>query len=125
MLQEARAFQSSPAFADVRRSQQTAEHRLARLVQLGIRQARDVGRTKTLFQLAMAAAVANLTLLAAVDATYLLPVAAVALLTLLGVALTAVTASPSPALGRARPYVLQPVSGPSRSTGTTAFRPAF
>ena len=40
------------------------EHRLARLVQLGLRQARYVGRTKTLFQLLMAAAVANLTLLA-------------------------------------------------------------
>jgi hypothetical protein len=33
-------------------------------VQLGIRQARYVGRTKTLFQLLLAAAVANLTLLA-------------------------------------------------------------
>jgi hypothetical protein len=33
-------------------------------VQLGIRQARYVGTTKTLFQLAMAAAVANLVLLA-------------------------------------------------------------
>jgi hypothetical protein len=41
------------------------EHRIARLVQLGIRQARYVGRTKTLFQLCLAAAVANLTLLAA------------------------------------------------------------
>jgi hypothetical protein len=40
------------------------EHRIARLVQLGIRQARYIGRTKTLFQLLMAAAVANLTLLA-------------------------------------------------------------
>jgi hypothetical protein len=40
------------------------EHRIARLVQLGIRQARYVGRTKALFQLLMAAAVANLTLLA-------------------------------------------------------------
>jgi hypothetical protein len=34
-------------------------------VQLGIRQARYFGRTKTLFQLGLAAAVANLTLLAA------------------------------------------------------------
>jgi hypothetical protein len=41
------------------------EHRIARLVQLGIRQARYFGRTKTLFQLCLAAAVANLTLLAA------------------------------------------------------------
>jgi len=41
------------------------EHRIARLVHLGIRQAHSVGRTKTLFQLCLAAAVANLTLLAA------------------------------------------------------------
>ena len=40
------------------------EHRLARLVQLGVRQARYFGRTKTLLQLLMAAAVANLTLVA-------------------------------------------------------------
>ena len=39
------------------------EHRIARLVQLGIRQARYFGRAKTLFQLLLAAAVANLTLL--------------------------------------------------------------
>ena len=37
---------------------------MARLVQLGIRQARYRGRVKTLFQLLMAAAVANLTLVA-------------------------------------------------------------
>ena len=37
---------------------------LARLVQLGVRQARYFGRTKTLFQLLMAAAIANLTLVA-------------------------------------------------------------
>jgi hypothetical protein len=40
------------------------EHRLARLAQLGVRQARYFGRTKTLFQLLMAATVANLTLVA-------------------------------------------------------------
>ena len=41
------------------------EHRLARLVQLGIRQARYFGRAKTKFQLYLAATVANLTLVAA------------------------------------------------------------
>lgn len=41
------------------------EHRIARLVQLDIRQARDVGTPKVRFQLLMAAAVANLTYLAA------------------------------------------------------------
>jgi transposase len=64
LLQAARAFQASPAFGEYRALRQVAEHRLARLVQLGIRQARYVGRRKTRFQLLMAAAVANLTLLA-------------------------------------------------------------
>ncbi len=64
LLQEARAFQASPAFAEYRRRRQTVEHRIARLVQLGIRQARDVGTPKIQFQLLMAAAVANLTYLA-------------------------------------------------------------
>ena len=40
------------------------EHRLARLVQLGIRQAHYFGRVKTRFQLYLAATVANLTLVA-------------------------------------------------------------
>jgi hypothetical protein len=64
LLQEARAFQKSEAFAPYRRWRQVAEHRLARLMQLGIRQARYFGRVKTLFQLLMAATVANLTLVA-------------------------------------------------------------
>jgi transposase len=63
LLQEARALQASPAFRDYRSRRQAAEHRIARLTQLGIRQARYFGHPKTLFQLAMAAAVANLTLL--------------------------------------------------------------
>jgi len=41
-----------------------AEHRLARLVQLGILQVRQFGRGRTKFQLYLAATVANLTLLA-------------------------------------------------------------
>jgi len=64
LLQAARALQASPAFADYRRRRQMVEQRIARLVQLGIRQARDVGRAKILFQVLMAAAVANLTYLA-------------------------------------------------------------
>jgi transposase len=64
LLQEARALQRSPDFGEYRRARQVVEHRLARLVQLGIRQARYFGRKKTLFQLLMAATVANLTLLA-------------------------------------------------------------
>ena len=65
LLQQARELQASPAFAEARRRRQVVEHRIARLVQLGLRQARYFGRTKTLFQLCLAAAVANLTLLAA------------------------------------------------------------
>ena len=64
LLQEARAFQQSDAFAPYRKLRQVAEHRLARLMQLGMRQARSFGRTKTLFQLLMAATVANFTLVA-------------------------------------------------------------
>jgi len=64
LLQQARAFQESEAFAEYRRRRQTAEHQLARLVQLGVRQSRYFGRVKTRFQLLMAATVANLTLVA-------------------------------------------------------------
>jgi hypothetical protein len=65
LLQRAREFQASPAFDGARRRRQVVEHRIARLAQLGIRQARYFGRTKTLFQVCLAAAVANLTVLAA------------------------------------------------------------
>ena len=61
LLQAARAFQRSPAFAPYRRLRQVAEQRLARLMQLGVRHARYVGRTTTLFPLLLAATVANLT----------------------------------------------------------------
>jgi len=64
LMQAARAFQQSDAYAAYRKLRQAVEHRLARLVQLGIRQARYVGRIKTLFQLLLAATVANLTLVA-------------------------------------------------------------
>ena len=64
LIQQAREFQQSEDYALYRRLRQAAEHRLARLVQLGIRQARYFGRKKTLFQLLMVATVANLTLVA-------------------------------------------------------------
>ena len=64
LLQPARAFQQSENFAEYRSRRQAAEHRLARLVQLGVRQSRYFGRAKTRFQLLMAATVANLTLVA-------------------------------------------------------------
>ena len=65
LLQQARALQQSEAFAEYRKRRVVVEHRLARLVQLGIRQSRYFGRIKTRFQLLLAATVANLTLVAA------------------------------------------------------------
>ena len=65
LLQQAHALQQSEAFTGYRRRRVVVEHRLARLVQLGIRQSRYFGRAKTLFQLYLAATVANLTLVAA------------------------------------------------------------
>lgn len=64
LLQDARAFQRSPAFYAYRTLRQVAEHRLARLMQFGVGQARYVRRTKTLCQLLLAATDANLTLVA-------------------------------------------------------------
>ena len=64
-LHPARALQHSEGFAEYRQRRVVVEHRLARLVQLGIRQSRYFGRIKTRFQLYLAATVANLTLVAA------------------------------------------------------------
>ena len=64
LLQQARALQQSEAFAEYRQRRVVVERRLARLVQLGIRQSRYFGRAKTRFQLYLAATVANLTLVA-------------------------------------------------------------
>ncbi len=59
MLQQARALQQSADYDEYRARRVVVEHRLARLVQLGIRQARYFGRVKTTFQLYLAATVAN------------------------------------------------------------------
>ena len=64
LLQQARALQRSADYDQYRKRRVVAEHRLARLVQLGIRQSRYFGRVKTRFQLYLAATVANLTLVA-------------------------------------------------------------
>ena len=64
LLQEARALQQSAAYDEYRARRVAVEHRLARLVQLGLRQSRYFGRVKTRFQLYLAATVANLTLVA-------------------------------------------------------------
>ncbi len=62
MLQQARALQQSADYDEYRARRVVVEHRLARLVQRGIRQSRYCGRVKTRFQLHLAATVANLTL---------------------------------------------------------------
>ena len=61
LLQQARALQHSEGFTEYRQRRVVVEHRLARLVQLGIRQSRYFDRIKTRFQLYLAATVANLT----------------------------------------------------------------
>ena len=64
LLQQARALQRSEAFGEYRQRRVVVEHRLARLVQVGIHQSRYFGRAKTKFRLYLAATVANLTLVA-------------------------------------------------------------
>ena len=65
LLQQARALQQSTHYDEYRARRVVVEHRLARLVQLGLRQSRYFGRVKTRRQLYLAATVANLTLVAA------------------------------------------------------------
>ena len=62
LLQQARAYEATDEFREDVIRRQVVEHRIARLTQLGIRKSRFFGRRKTKFQLLMAAAVANLTL---------------------------------------------------------------
>jgi hypothetical protein len=60
LLQSAREYQATPEGRARLKERVVVEHRLARLGQLGIGQARYVGRKATEFQLAVASAVANL-----------------------------------------------------------------
>ena len=62
LLVHARAQQHTAEFRGTYRERQTVEHRLARMMQLGARQARYFGRAKTGLQWFIAATVANLTL---------------------------------------------------------------
>jgi hypothetical protein len=78
------------------------------LVQLGIRQARYVGRTRTLFQLLLAATVANLTLLAksgAADAPDASAVAAAGIVLALATAILVLTRAAHAAPLLAAPFV--------------------
>lgn len=63
-LRAARAFEQTQRFREQYRQRVVVEHRLARLVGLGMRQARYFGQAKTLVQLLLTATVANLTLVA-------------------------------------------------------------
>ena len=63
-LQAARALERTEYFHGQYRERVVVEHRIGRLVQLGVRQSRYFGGAKTLFQVLMAATVANLTLVA-------------------------------------------------------------
>ena len=62
LLQEELSLRQNPACGEYLQRRVVAEHRLARVVQLGIRQARYFGRAKTRFQLYQVATVTNLTL---------------------------------------------------------------
>ena len=64
LLQKARALEQTEYFRDQYRQRVVVEHRIGRLVQLGIRKSRFFGRAKTESGVLMAAAVANLTLVA-------------------------------------------------------------
>jgi len=59
LLAAAREYQNTPEGKQSFRDRQAVEHRLARMGQLGIGQARYIGTKKTLFQAALAASLAN------------------------------------------------------------------
>lgn len=65
LLQKARADSATAHFKEHYHKRVVAEHSIARLVQRGIRKSRYFGRKRTLWQLAMAAAVVNLMRIAA------------------------------------------------------------
>lgn len=64
LLQHARAAVTTEAFKEHYRRRVAVEHSIARLVQRGIRQSRFMGRKRTLWQVALAAAVVNLIIIA-------------------------------------------------------------
>jgi transposase len=79
-----RKKQKTNRFRKRYRKRVVVEHRIGRLVQLGVRQAKYFGKSKTGFQIALAATVANLMLVAAVTAAA--PSAALSLALLVGIA---------------------------------------
>ena len=79
-----RKQQKTKRFRKRYRKRVAVEHRIGRLVQLGVRQAKYFGKAKTGFQIALAATVANLMLVAAVSGAA--SSAALALALLVGIA---------------------------------------
>lgn len=65
LQQQARAHNQTEAGKKSLRDRVVVEHGIARLVRLGIRQSRYFGKTKTRFQVVMAAVIANLSLVVA------------------------------------------------------------
>ncbi|MFH0989689.1 MAG: transposase, partial [bacterium] len=64
LVTDAKVFQRTDIFRTIYRTRVVVEHRIARLMRFGARKARYFGSSKVLFQFAMAAALANLTLMA-------------------------------------------------------------
>jgi hypothetical protein len=127
LMQEARAYQETAAFREDIKLRQAVEHRLARLVQLGIRKARYFGRLKTKWQLLLAAAVANLVLVAAWEsATGTSPgLGAVSFSLLLQLTLFLFLASDLTGVVKRRQHLLFPASVHGRVPQMPGFRPDF
>ncbi len=92
-----RKQQKTKRFRKRYRKRVVVEHRIGRLVQLGVRQAKYFGKAKTGFQIALAATVANLMLVAAASGAP--PSVALALALLVAIAslaLQALTAQDGP-----------------------------
>ena len=54
LIQAARVLQANPVFREYRKKRQAAEHRIGRLIQLGVRKSRYFGQAKTFFQVMLA-----------------------------------------------------------------------
>ena len=126
LLQEARALQRSAAYDEYRARRVVVEHRLARLVQLGIRQSRYFGRVKTRFQLYLAATVANLTLVAGkIELSDSVGGGAEAHRAVLS-AVPVPSSVPSSVISRLFPTVLSPMLRPfSARSGSDSYGPRF
>ena len=117
VLQPLRRRQKTKRFRERYRKRVVVEHRIARLVQLGVRQARYLGSKKVSFQVALTATVANLGLLRGLSPAL---IAFLALLWLAGTSGVSLAASRAPR----RCQSPMPQLGVFVS-GMTLFRPDF